>query len=186
MKIKILPIIILASICQITKVIIYNFFMDAEFTIIPRVFYFTTTFNTYRGYIASLLGITIPAYLSIIFVTIFALLFFIVTKYLFYYMQVSNLNKYTHLLNLSLTFMMAAFLSRVADSIFWPGVLDFVLMFDWFIFDITDVYAQIIKLIFIFLGVYIETNYYKLPKTERKQLKKQTNFLNWLKLGMPT
>jgi len=48
----------------------------------------------------------------------------------------------TKLLNISISFVIAGIICSFIDVVFWGGSLDFIGLFDWFIFDMKDVWLN--------------------------------------------
>ncbi len=82
-----------------------------------------------------------------------------------------------------LLFYISGLTCSFIDVVFWGGSLDFLRLFDWFTFDLKDVYLDIgtAFLLFYFISYDIKV-YYKMSKTKRKQ----TSILFWIKKGMPS
>ena len=72
------------------------------------------------------------------------------------------------------------------DDIFWGGSLDYIQLFDWFIFDLKDVYITSIAMpVAIFFTITYEVRLQRLPKEKRKEEKRKQSFRYWAKLGFP-
>lgn len=159
--------IILVLLDQISKFIVTKFYINSSFNIIPGILGFLVEQNTNGSYLFSLMDFTAPLILQIfILILAFGTIYFLY-KYLFSIMN-------TKIIRISLIFILAGSLSSAIDTIFWGGSWDFMYLYNWFIFDIKDLYLSLGVAIFLFK--YIKFHY-SLDKKERKKI----GFINWLK-----
>jgi signal peptidase II len=190
----ILYIPILVLIDQVIKMIVAYMFMEYQihFTsstsipLIEGVLTFSPHQNTNLGWIPSMLGLTMPVYMAVL-ISVFSLLIVIIA----YRLMVYTLNlfdlyiKYKVLAGVFLIFCVAAAICKLIDDIFWGGSIDYIGLFDWFTFDLKDVYINIaVAFILIWQIIYLK-NYYKLAKDERKEYDEKLKFFRWIKKRMP-
>jgi len=178
-------VICLVALDQAVKLIIANFFIDTEFTIVQNFLYFYVTQNIYLGWIPSMLGVAMPLYVAVFLVIISWLFIVIAHRYLIFITY--DFTKYKTIPHLFLALLLSASICKLIDDIFWGGSLDFILLFDWFIFDLKDVYITIGVSLTMFYAITYEVLQYKnFSKEERKENTKKHSFLRWLKNGLPT
>jgi len=169
---------------QVIKLFIAHFMMDAQFTIIPHVFSFRTTQNINLGWFWNMLDFMMPLHFAII-ISVFAIVVLVIFyRYLRFVTYDSD--KQRKLLDLFLMFALAGAFCKLIDDIFWGGSLDYIQMFDWFIFDLKDVYLTVVALpIIIFVLIITEIRTSQLPKEQRKEEQRKQSFRHWAKLGFP-
>ena len=84
------------------------------------------------------------------------------------------------------SFVVAGAVCAWIDVAFWGGSLDYIGLFDWFIFDLKDAYMfAFLPFYILWYGLYLR-DYMKLSKEERKQEKLETNSIKWIKNGCPS
>ncbi len=167
----------LIAIDQIIKLIIENNLRNSNVVLLPDILTLQPVQNTNLSWIASILDYKTPVMLMVVLQIFASVIIVLIYRYLSYLWIKGN--KY-------LWGMMLFFLSGTAcafiDVVFWKGSLDYLRLFDWFTFDLKDVYLNIgiAFLLFFYIKYYSEV-YHKMSKFERKQ----TSILIWLKKGMP-
>ena len=144
-------VICLVALDQAVKLIIANFFIDTEFTIVQNFLYFYVTQNIYLGWIPSMLGVAMPLYVAVFLVIISWLFIVIAHRYLIFITY--DFTKYKTIPHLFLALLLSASICKLIDDIFWGGSLDFILLFDWFIFDLKDVYITIGASLIMFYAI---------------------------------
>jgi len=183
-KSLILWIIVLVAVDQGIKLWIANFMMDAEFAIIPSVFAFQTAHNINLGWIWNMLDIMMPLPIAVLISIIAALGIVMVFRYLKFHFY--DFKVYEKWLDKFLIFALAGAFCKLIDDIFWGGSLDYIRLFDWFIFDLKDVYLTTVALpIAIFFLVVLEIRICQLPKNERKKERDKYKIWPWIKNGLP-
>ena len=172
---------------QIIKVFIFNICMDPHVHIVffDNVLYFcpmqnTQGFNIVITRLASALfdvDISHPPFALqiglVIFVaglTLFAALYFVYVS-----------KEFHRFIYCYLLFMIVGTVCRLIDAIFWGGSIDYIGLFDWFIFDLKDVYITAGGTFAVLALIRYLRAYYKLDKEERKQQGK--GFWAWMKKG---
>jgi len=139
MKKIIFWITLLTAIDQVIKLLIARFLMDAEFAIIPFVFTFRTYQNIHLGWIWNRLDFMMPLYGAVI-ISIAGIVAAILI-YRYFAKLAAKWGKYQRLPTAILIFTLSCALCKLIDDIFWGGSLDYIQLFNWFIFDLKDVYA---------------------------------------------
>ena len=180
---SIILIVFLVALDQIIKLFIAHFMMEAQFTIIPHVFAFQTTQNIHLGWIWHLLDFMMPLYLAVVISVVVILVMVVFYRYLVF--LTLNLGKYRNIPIIFLILVLSAGLCKLIDDVFWGGSLDFIQLFNWFIFDLKDVYLTIASTMIIFFAIAYEVQLHKLPKEKRKEEKMKLRLWYWVKLGFP-
>lgn len=174
---------LLVLIEQGIKIFISTFMMDARFTIVPGIFAFETTQNVHLGWLWSMLDFMMPLWGAVLISVTTIVFFLLVYRYLKHHAIDAAFSKWTDRM---LIFIMAGAICKLLDDIFWGGSLDYIMFFEWFIFDLKDAYLTAIALpIFVYLQIVMDLPYLKLSKAERKAFKKKRSVLTWIKNGMP-
>ncbi len=142
-------ILILVIIDQMIKIIIYNFYGEINFEIIPSLIEFKPTFNVKHSWINSLLnkyfGINVGFLPHVI---LYLLIGILVPMYFSYFRNKVTYNK--KLIDTATIFMMAAILCALIGNIIWKkGTLDFIYLKPFFVFDLKDVYSDFGVVIFL-------------------------------------
>jgi len=173
-------IFILVSIEQGIKLFIYNFILDEVFIIIPHVFTFRTTQNIHLGFIWNLFDFMMPLWGASL-ISIIGLL--VITTMYFYLNHLTLIwGKFQKVNTVAMIFIIAGIICKIIDDIFWGGSLDYIKFFDWFIFDLKDVYITTIGMpLLIFLMIYNDIYLTKFPKNDQKQIEKNLSFKTWVK-----
>ena len=177
-------IIILIAIDQGIKLFIAHFMMEAQFTIIPHIFSFQTTQNIHLGWVWNMLDFMMPLNMAVM-ISIVAFLFMVIV-YRYLKFITGDWGKYSKLLDIFLIFALAGVFCKLIDDIFWGGSLDYIQLFDWFIFDLKDVYLTTIAMpIMVLCTIALEVRFLQLPKEKRKVEERKQSFWYWAKLGFP-
>jgi signal peptidase II len=152
LKKKISESVIIISVCgsflalcdQTVKLLLTSFYGWERVTIlIPGAFSIKLTPNHHGSYIASLLSLEIPAPVYLIsYLLIFFVLFHAIRFYR--YRKIG-----TGWSLLSQVFLIAAIIAAAADRIFWSYTVDFLAVKNMFVFDLKDIYANLIALCLI-------------------------------------
>jgi signal peptidase II len=130
-----------------------------------------------------MLDYMMPGYMAVSLIIISILLVIAVYRLCTYYSF--NWSRYKSLPGLYLIFTLSGASCSLIDVVFWGGSIDYIQLFNWFIFDLKDVYLSLGSVcVFLYLIVYYK-QYYALSKEERKEYSKKTNLLSWLKAGLP-
>ena len=174
----------LVAIDQAIKLFIAHFLMESQFTIIPYVLTFQTYHNINRGWIPNMLNFMMPLYLAVVVSVVAILIVLIYYRYLKFI--TFNWGKYNKLPSIFLIFLLAGGFCKLIDDIFWGGSLDYIMLFDWFIFDLKDVYITTIAMpVLAFFITAYEAHLRKMPKEKRQKEKRKQSFWYWVKLGFP-
>ncbi|NLZ83882.1 MAG: signal peptidase II, partial [Clostridiales bacterium] len=133
--------------------------------------------NKNLSWIASILEYKAPILLMIATQVVALIIFYLSYRYLSYlWIQGKKI------LKVMIIFLISGTGCSFIDVVFWGGSIDFIRLFDWFTFDIKDVYLDIgIAFLLLFIVNYYVKVYHKMDKEERKQ----TGISIWLKKGMP-
>jgi signal peptidase II len=187
MKKSLLFIPLLVAVDQGIKLIVANFFLEPRvfIPIINGVFYFSPVQNIHRGWIPSMLGYMMPVALSVSLTVGVTPLMIVVYRFLSYTIWCYDL-KCKKAPAVILTVMLAIVVCRLIDDIFWGGAIDSVQMFNWFVFDLADVYSTFVQILLLYVIVVFYVQYVKLTKEERKGLNEKHKLIHWIKSGLPT
>jgi len=180
---SIIWIVFLVAMDQAVKLFIAHFMMDAQFTIIPHVFTFKTTQNIHLGWIWNMLDFMMPLHIAVVISVIAILVIIVFYRYLKFI--TFSWGKYSGIPTIFLILTMSSAFCKLIDDIFWGGSLDFIQLFDWFIFDLKDVYLTIASIMMFFFAIAHEVYHHKLPKEKREEEKMRQKFWCWVKLGFP-
>ncbi len=131
------------------KILIYKYFMDLNFEIIPSWLEFKPFFNSRYSYVNNLMDDYCGLYmgLGVHLLIYFMGEFVLIALYLTFRKRVKKMKK---LLDIAFIFQIAALAGALLGNLVWAdGVLDYVYLKPWFIFDLKDVYNC------CFLGLYL-------------------------------
>ena len=157
-------ILLLAVIDQLIKIIIYCYFFDVQFTIIPPVFYFEPVFNYLHTYAANLLQINAGQWPNIILKAAVLLVVLLGTDYVRW---IANYK----LLDWGLLFIISGCVCSLTDTVFWNKCLDYIYLKPLFVFDLKDMYLNIGAVLFV-LSLYKN-------REELKSVKKFPEYIKW-------
>jgi signal peptidase II len=158
------------------KLLIANNFMGNTVVLIPGVLQFRPVQNTQLTWIASMLDFQTPVIPMII---VQLLLFVFVT--LFYRYSIYLPGKHKGLMSGYLAALTAGICCSFIDVVFWGGSIDFLRLFDWFTFDLKDVYLFAGSVFLIAYYIFYIPVYIGLSKEERNERK----LFQWIKRGCP-
>ena len=166
-ELKKLPFIIIGLILldQTIKLLILQIFSNNDLTILPNILYVHPVQNTNLNWLASILEYIPPVALIIAIHILVLVTVIFLYRYLFYLWPQEKKLLYG---------MITGYLSGIAcafiDVVFWGGSLDYIKLFDWFTFDLKDVYLNTgTVFLSIFMIVYEKKIYSKMSKSQRKQ-----------------
>jgi len=168
---------ILIGLDQGIKLLVAHFLIDAEFTIIPYILRFRTHQNIHLGWIPNMIDFMMPLPMAI-FISILAIILMLV-YYKFWVFLNQSRGKVSHIPHIFLMLVLSAGICKLIDDIFWGGTLDFIQLFDWFIFDIKDVYLTVAVGLSIFCAISEEKYLRKLPLANRNERR----FSYWIRTG---
>ena len=181
----IIYVLILTLIDQLIKIFIFNSFeLRFQFHIIEGFLAFQPDKNIHLGWIPSMFDYMMPLYVSILWIVIGSPLIVIVYKFMKFTAGLLVFDKYKKLPGVFLIFAISSSLCKMADDIFWGGSIDYILLFDWFVFDLKDVYINFELIIIAIYTIIYYKFYYNLSKSERKEHDKKIKSFKWLKSGL--
>ncbi len=142
-------ILILVIIDQSIKIIIYNFYGEINFDIIPSLIEFKPTFNVKHSWVNTLLNKNFGINVGLLpHVILYLLIGILVPMYFSYFRNKIFNNK--KLIDIATIFMMAAILCALIGNIIWKkGTLDFIYLKPLFVFDLKDIYSDFGVVIFL-------------------------------------
>ena len=157
---------LLTIIDQAIKIIIYSFFMEIRFEIIPSLLEFRPVFNVHHSYVNNLLYEYLNVNLGLLFhvgIYLFILIIVLPSIWLTYR---NNIQEDKKLLDVAFSFGTAAAICAISGNLIWKkGTLDYIYLKPLFIFDLKDLY---INGIFISLFVvYVFKNYSQFKKVKK-------------------
>jgi signal peptidase II len=167
---------LLMIIDQGVKVVIFTQYMGVELVFIPNVLYFEPVQNIHLNYFGSLLGYKMPMPAVILFNIMGFTLVLGLTRYCLFLTE-----KHNNLPRMSLAFGTAGIFGALIDSVFWGGSIDFILLFDWFTFDMKDVYLNIVVALIVLYMLFYTPQYNRLSKEDRNKC----GIMQWIKHGCP-
>jgi len=160
---------ILIMLEQSIKVLIWNFAMEKRITFIPNSLRFEPYQNTNLNWIASMASIVAPVFLMVLFQFTAAIGIMLLYRYQRYLAAQSNL-----WLDVGFCTALTGIICSFIDVVFWGGSLDYIGLFDWFIFDMKDVFLHVG---WISIFIWFNSSAYKTRKAEI------TPFKVWLLSG---
>lgn len=123
---------------QIIKVLIWQFAMEERISIIPNVLRFEPYQNTNLNWLASMADIVMPVFLMVVIQLCAASA--ITLFYRFQSYKSSGTGKW---LSVAFCFLLAGIGCSFIDVVCWGGSLDYIGLFNWFIFDLKDVFLNV-------------------------------------------
>lgn len=166
---RILPIsAALVVIEQVIKLLISRYFTGDALVLIPGVLYFSPVQNTHMNWFGSLAGIQIPVFVMVIMEALIFILALLAYRYFSYLMKNER-----RLPAVFAAISMAAITCAFIDNVFWGGSLDYIGLFNWFVFDLKDVYIDIGLILFVVLSFRTDAS------------GKEDGFIPWLRRGCP-
>lgn len=176
MKRPILPGIVLIALDQAVKLAIAGFCAGARIVLISGVLRFGPVKNTYLTWISSIAGYKTPVCLMVAFQIVALALIVLSYRYLTY-----RAFGRQAMLRLFFSFCAAGVSCSFLDVAFWGGSLDFLGLFDWFVFDIKDLYLDTAAIILTLWAIWYERE----KRCGRLPRPKRHAFTVWLREGMP-
>lgn len=136
-------ILILITIDQAIKILIHNFFGDINFEIIPSLFEFKPTFNVKHSWINTLLNKNFGINVGLIpHVVLYTLIGILIPMFFSFFRN--NISENKKLIDLAIIFMMAAVICALIGNLIWKnGILDYIYLKPWFVFDLKDLYSDL-------------------------------------------
>ena len=131
-------IVVLIALDQASKIIIYHYFFDVRFDIIPFLLEFHPKFNeNHNSYFLSLFDLEV----NVVFYIAYALIILVIATFLY----LKQRKKYNiKILDYVFIFFAAGFICALLGYFLWKkGVLDFIHLKGLFIFDLKDVYLTV-------------------------------------------
>jgi len=180
---------ILIFLDQIVKILVYIFFYEPHVHIdfIDGFLALCPFLNTQSVFLASLAGLlnfdisnrVLYSIIMIISAIFFLGIIMLISLY-FSFVSKERPNKKTYYL---FSFTVAGAVCSTVDTLFWGGSLDFIMLFDWVIFDMKDIYIWTFIVFMILCTVQAVQNFMNFSKEERKNI---PGFLKWIKMKCPT
>ena len=165
---------LLVFIDQIIKIVIYSFFMEVKFEIIPSLFEFKPFFNVKHSYVNNLLYKYFNVNLGLLLhvgLYLFILIIFIPSLWLTFR---NNIHENKKLLDVAFSFMIAATICAISGNVIWQkGTLDYIYLKPLFIFDLKDLYSNCFTILLLF---YVFKN-----RAQLKKIKKIKNVFFYIK-----
>ena len=141
---------LLIIIDQTIKIIIYSFFMEIRFDIIPSLFEFKPFFNVKHSYVNNLLYKYFHVNLGLLFhvgLYLFILIILIPSIWLTFR---NNIRENKKILDVAFSFGIAATICAIFGNLIWQkGTLDYIYLKPLFIFDLKDLYSNCFSILFI-------------------------------------
>ena len=138
----------LVALDQIIKVIIRHYYFDKSFRILGEIFAFKPKVNTNQSYLGNYVNIFSYPWLTIL-INVLVIVF----AYYTYQYYRSCANREGILPKIIYVLLLSGAICSLIDKIFFGGSLDYILLFDWFIFDLKDCYISGAEVLFIFVVI---------------------------------
>jgi len=140
-------IIILVFIDQAIKVIIYDYFFDSMFDIVPFLLEFRPVFNSSGtilfNFLHNSLTLNIGVWIAVFYFV--CLLCLVIILYILFRKAKNNIK----LFDAAFIFAMAGLVSSLISTIFWEGgCLDYIYLKPFFVFDLKDLYLNCFGILF--------------------------------------
>ncbi|WP_440895501.1 signal peptidase II [Amphibacillus sp. Q70] len=170
--------LLLILIDQMVKIWITRYYLGIKIVWIPNIIRFRPVQNTNLTWMASLLDYQMSIFSMLIIQVFFLFLTLIIYRYLSYLWLERQR---------PLKIMLACYIAGIScsfiDVAFWGGSWDFIRLFDWFTFDLKDIYLNVgaISVLFYVIPYHFKV-YRKMNRTERKD----TGVILWIKRGLPS
>lgn len=131
-------ILLLVLLDQTIKYVIYTWFLECRFMVVPGLVEFLPTFNTKNSYLGSLLyhhyELTVGRVVHLI------VLFPVESLIVLFYLFLRNKFRDTRLLDIAFVFQLSGFICWLAGNFRTNGELDYLYLKPFFVFDLKDVY----------------------------------------------
>lgn len=165
---------------QVIKVVIYNFFFENHFEIIPSLLEFKPKFNVKHSWVNVLLNKHFELHVGLLpHVLLYLLLAIIVPVYLFYLRN--NLPNKQKFIEVAIVFLMAGIFCALCGNVIWQkGVLDYIYLKPLFVFDLKDLYPDIALVLLLIYAFYNWSKINLLPASFKHVY---TDTKNRIKLG---
>lgn len=172
----------LISADQLLKLWIFRFFRNSNVVLIPQVLRFHPVQNKNLNWIASVADYKTTVIQMAVLQAAAVILALLAYRYLAY----CSGGRWERLLSkLFILFFVAGICGSTLDVMLWGGSLDFIRLFNWFTFDVKDIYLSASVLFLILYSLAYLKRYYRLDSQQRKQLKNLQRIRQWIKAGFP-
>lgn len=150
---------------QMVKIFITRHYIGTEVILLPDILLFRPIQNTNLSWLASVFDYKMSV-LSMLVLQVFSLLSILVIYHYLSYLWTERKG----LLKFMLSCHIAGISCSFIDVMFWGGSWDFIRLFDWFTFDLKDVYLNAGTIsVFLYCILYHFKIYNKMSKIERKE-----------------
>ena len=128
---------------QAIKMVINRNFLDINFDIIPPLFYFKPKFNIQYSYVNYLFNLGWGFGIHVILRCFTFVILFVL------YDLFKTISGNAKIINIAFSFIFAAALCSLIDTVCWGGSLDYIYLNPLFVFDLKDLYSNIFLILFI-------------------------------------
>lgn len=175
-------ILLLIIIDQLIKIIVYFYFMEYRFDIIPSLLEFRPAFNSNYSHLNDVVykrfNINIGILPHLILYAILQLI--VINIYISFRLKLNN--TFVKLLNIAVVLQISSLICALIGNLFWTnGVLDYLYLKPLVIFDLKDIYASTFVLLFLIYTIKNKEQMKNInlePKDVIKYLKK-TKLSSW-------
>lgn len=152
----------LVALDQVIKAMIRHYHFDKSFQIVSGIFAFKPKVNTNQSYLGNYIDIfSFPWIAILINVLVIVFAYYTYEYYLYCAKRERILPKIIYVLLLS------GAICSLIDKIFFGGSLDYILLFDWFIFDLKDCYISGAEVLFV---IAVIKNYESIEKLKIRDI----------------
>ncbi len=131
---------LLITIDQLIKIVIYNYFLETNFVIIPSLFEFSPIFNGKHSYVNVLLHEKFNIDLGL-WIHVISFLIFQGFILLLYDFLRSELRKDSKILDFAIVLQISAMICALIGNLIWEkGTLDYIYLRPLFVFDLKDLF----------------------------------------------
>jgi signal peptidase II len=166
----------LIALDQAVKLIISHFAMNATISLIPGVLTFHPTQNLNLNWLASMAGYQTPVWLMVVVQVLVLVIITLASRFITY-----ESGSRQPWLNVFTIFITAGIGCSFIDVVFWGGSLDFAGLFNWFVFDIKDLYLNTACVFLVLWVIKKEIETKQDPTNEHSW----RLFFPWMRAGCP-
>ncbi|MGL5436121.1 MAG: signal peptidase II [Lachnospiraceae bacterium] len=164
---------IFIAIDQLLKIVISHLGMGSNVSIIPGVIRFEPIQNFNLTWVFSMAELTPSVAVVVAMIIIAIVITSLLHRYIVFYYAQEEL-----LFDLFRQIAYSGIICALIDVVIWKGSIDYIGLFDWFVFDLKDVYLTC-SVVLLLIGTF------KNRSEIDRATAKERGIITWLKLGLP-
>lgn len=141
-------ILLFIGVDQLVKWLIRGFHFEKNFEILGDILRFQPIINTNQSYLGNFVSI-----FSIPWLMILLNLLLLVAVYYTYQYYLASTDQESFVPQCVYVGIVSGAICSLIDKVFFGGSLDYIKLFDWFIFDLKDCYISMAEVLFVFLVI---------------------------------